>query len=118
MESCVKKSARVMLKDFSDHKIIQKSFGWIKKNLDPTRSYIILENDLNKQPSSIFSESLIAYQYLKKGNYAWKKVNDAKSSKEYLVIQIDPENEDETLGSVMGYGFSKETISYLYKAEK
>ena len=108
----------MMLKDFSDHKIIQKSFGWIKKNLDPLRSYIILENDLNKQTDSIFPKSLIAYQYLEKGNYAWKKVYDSKYLKEYLVIQIDQGNEDDTLGSVMGYGFSKETISYLYKAEK
>lgn len=108
----------MVISNFSDHKISQKSFGWIKKNLDPTRSYIILENDLNKQPGSLFSESLIAYQYLKKGNYTWKKVYDSKRFKEYLVIQIDPENEDKTLGSVMGYGFSKEIISYLYKAEK
>ncbi len=107
-----------MLKDFSDHNIIQKSFAWIKNNLDPLRSYIVLENDLNKQTDSIFSESLIAYQYLKKGNYAWKKVNDPKLLKEYLVIQIDPGNEDKTLGSIMGYGFSKEAISYLYKAAK
>jgi len=104
--------------DFADHKIIQKSFGWIKKNLDPLRSYIILENDLNKQTDSIFSKSLITYQYLKKGNYTWKKVYDSKNLKEYLVIQIDPGNEDKTLGSIMGYGFSKETISYLYKAAK
>lgn len=104
--------------NFSDHKIIKKSFDWIKKHLDPTRSYIILENDLNKQTDSIFSESLIAYQYLKKGTYVWKKVYDSKKFKEYLVIQIDSENEDETLGSVMGYGFSKDTTSYLYKAAK
>lgn len=104
--------------DFSDHKIIRKSFGWIKENLDPSRSYIIFENDLNKQTDSIFSDSLIVYQYLKKENYAWKKVNDSKYSKEYLVIQIDLENEDETLGKVMGYGFPKDTVYYLYKAEK
>ena len=104
--------------DFSEHKMIRKSFDWIKKNLDPLISYIILENDLNKQADSIFSEVLMTYQYLKKGNYAWKKVYDSKDLKEYLVIQIDPENEDETLGKVMGYGFSKDIVSYLYKAEK
>ena len=107
-----------MLKNFSDHKIIQKSFGWIKQNLDPSRSYIILENDLNKQTDSIFFESLITYQYLKKGGYAWKKVYDFKNLKEYLVIQIDPGNEDETLGKIMGYGFGQDIVSYLYKAEK
>ncbi|RLC03855.1 MAG: hypothetical protein DRH34_05035 [Deltaproteobacteria bacterium] len=106
-----------MFKDFSDHKMIQKSFGWIKKNLDPERSYIIFENDLNKQADSIFSETIIAYQYLKKGGYTWKKVCDATDSKEYLVIQIDPGNEDETLGKVIGYGFPKGTVYYLYKAE-
>ena len=103
--------------NFLDHKTIQKSFDWIKKNLDPLRSYIIFENDINKHPHSIFSESLIAYQYLKKENYAWKKVYDADKLKEYLVIQIDPENEDQALGKVMGCGFPKDTVSYLYKAE-
>ena len=106
-----------MIKDFSDHKIIQKSFDWIKKNLDPSMSYIIFENDLNKQTLSIFSKSLVAYQYLKKGNYVWKKVYDSKHLKEYVVIQIDPENEDEILGEIMGYGFGKDIVSYLYKAE-
>jgi hypothetical protein len=108
----------VMLKDFSDHKIIQKSFGWIKKHLDPSISYIIFENDLNKQTDSIFLKTLIPYQYLKKGNFAWKKIYDSKYLKEYLVIQIDPGNEEETLGKVLGYGFPKDTIYYLYKAEK
>ncbi|MEA1968025.1 MAG: hypothetical protein U9N77_07375 [Thermodesulfobacteriota bacterium] len=98
--------------------MIRKSFGWIKKSLNPEKSYIIFENDLNKQTQSIFSESLMANQYLKKGNYTCKKVYDSKESKEYLVIQIDPENEDETLGKIMGYGFPKNTVYYLYKAVK
>jgi hypothetical protein len=104
--------------DFSDHKTVQKSFAWIKKHLDPSRSYIIFENDLNKQTLSILSDSHIAYQYLKKANYAWKKVGDPGCSKEYLVIQTDLGNEDETLGKVVGYGFSKDIVYYLYKAEK
>ncbi len=104
--------------DFSNQKMIKKSFAWIKKNLDPEKSYIIFENDLKKQADSIFSKSFIAYHYLKKGNYAWKKVYDSDGSKEYLVILIAPGNEDETLGKLMGYGFLKDTVSYLYKAEK
>ncbi|MCP4672256.1 MAG: hypothetical protein GY857_13220 [Desulfobacula sp.] len=104
--------------DFSDHKMIKKSFGWIKENLDPERSYIIFENDLNKQVDSIFSESFIAHQYLKKENHVWKKVYDPAVSKEYLVIQVDPGDEDEILGKIMGYGFLKDTVSYVYKAEK
>jgi len=107
-----------MFNDFSDNKMIKKSFSWIKKNLNPSRSYIIFENDLNKQTLSIFSASLIAYQYLKNGNYTWKKVFDSKTSKEYLVIQIDPGKEDEALGKVIGYGFPIDTVYYLYKAEK
>lgn len=104
--------------NFSNQKMIQKSFSWIKRNLDPERSYIIFENDLNKQTDSIFSESFIVYQYLKKGGYVWKMIYDVKDSKEYLVIRIDPGNEEETLGKIMGYGFAKDTVSYLYRAEK
>jgi len=104
--------------NFSDPDIVQKSFAWIKKNLDPLRSYIVFENDLTKQAGSIFSESLIVYEYLKKGHYAWKKIYDSQGSKEYLVLEIDPENEDEIFGNIMGYGFPKDIVSYLYKAEK
>ncbi|NOX34146.1 MAG: hypothetical protein GXP56_10495 [Deltaproteobacteria bacterium] len=107
-----------MFKHLSDHKKNLKSFGWIKENLDPLRSYIIFENDLNKQADSIFSDSFIAYQYLEKESYIWKKVYDTDCSKEYLVIQIGPGNEDETLGKIMGYGFAKDIVSYLYKAKK
>ncbi len=106
-----------MFKDYSDNKIIEESFDWIKKNLDPLMGYIIFENDLSIQAGSIFSESLKAYQYLKKENYVVKKVYDSKSSKEYLVIQIESGNEDEILGRIMGYGFEKDIISYLYKAQ-
>lgn len=105
-----------MFKDYSDNKIVEQSFDWIKKNLDPLMSYIIFENDLSNQADSIFSESLMTYQYLKKENYAIKKVYDSKALKEYLIIQIDPRNEDETSGKIMGYGFDKDTIYYLYKA--
>jgi hypothetical protein len=105
-----------MLIDYSDNKIVEQNFDWIKKNLDPLMSYIIFENDLSKQADSIFSESLMTYQYLKKENYAIKKVYDAKAFKEYLIIQIEPENENEVLGKVMGYGFDKDTVYYLYKA--
>jgi hypothetical protein len=105
-----------MFKDFSNHELIHKSFTWIKQNLDPARSYIIFENDLNKHPDSIFQDSLMVYQYLTKGGYAWRKVCDTRGIKEYLVIEIDPGNEDETLGRVMGYGLPKDTVYYLYKA--
>ena len=103
--------------DFSDHKTIQKNFAWIKKHLDPSHGYIVFENDLNRQALSIFNESIIAYQYLKKEKYAWKKVYDSDESKEYLVVQTEPGREDETLGKVMGFGFSKDTVYYLYKAQ-
>ena len=106
-----------MFKDYSDNQIIEKNFDWIKKNLDPLMSYIIFENVFNKQTDSIFSESFIAYQNLKKDNYAVRKIYDSKSFKEYLVIQIDPKNENETLGRIMGYGFEKDIIFSLYKAE-
>ncbi len=100
-----------------DREIIRKSFGWVKKNLDPSRSYIIFENDLNKQASSIFADSLVAYGYLDRENYVWKKVFDSEISKEYLVIQIDPGDEDATLGRLMGYGFPGDVVYYVFKAE-
>jgi hypothetical protein len=119
MDICAKKRPKkAMAINFSDHKVLRKSFKWIKKNLDPLRSYIVFENDLNRQKDSIFSESLIAYQYFKNEGYDWKKVYDPLCSKEYLVLIIDAKKEDETFGKIMGYGFPKDIVSYLYKAEK
>jgi hypothetical protein len=104
--------------DFSDRNIIHKSFGWIKENLDPEWSYIIFENDLNKHADSIFLETDPAYRSLRKAGAALKKVYDMEMAREYLVIKIEPGNEDKELGEIMGYGFLENTVSYLYKADK
>jgi len=104
------------LKKYSNKAIKKDSFSGIKKNLDASKSYIIFENDLKKEKNSIFPEEIIAYKFLRKEKYLWEQVFDEEISREYLVIQIARGNEDETLGKVLGYGFPKDTVYYLFKA--
>jgi len=94
------------------------SFMWIKQTLDPGASYIIFENDLKQGDGSIFDPSHAAYAYFSAHAYTWKKVMDADLQREYLVVCIGTGNEDEVLGQVMGYGFPRDTVYYLYKAKE
>ncbi|MCA1793930.1 MAG: hypothetical protein LC660_08690 [Desulfobacteraceae bacterium] len=97
---------------------IHGSFIWIKQTLEPGESYIIFENDLTQGGESIFDSSHMAYAYFTAHAYTWKKVLDQKLEREYLVVCIGTGNEDEVLGQVMGYGFPRDTVYYLYKAKE
>lgn len=88
----------------------------IKKTLDPGTSYIIFENDLTLGDASLFDPAHMAYAYFEANGHTWKKVMDETLQREYLVVCIGTGKEDEVLGQVMGYGFPRETVYYLYKA--
>ncbi|MCK5096722.1 MAG: hypothetical protein KAR45_01390 [Desulfobacteraceae bacterium] len=104
------------MKFFKNNIIKKQNFEWIKKNLDPAKSYIVFENNLRKKNDSIFSDKNLVFKYLRQEDFFWEQVFDKDLVREYLVIQIDPGNEDEMLGKLIGYEFSKETVYYLYKA--
>ncbi|MFK5951618.1 MAG: hypothetical protein QM498_01075 [Desulfobacterium sp.] len=104
--------------DFSNCTPLKKSFLWIKQHLDPSWSYIIIENDGNPQESSLFKMGHMAYTRLKKEKYTWQQVIDMDVSREYLVIRIPPDDEQKCLGRIMGFGFSGNAVYYLYKAEE
>jgi hypothetical protein len=94
------------------------SFAWIKQTLDPGASYIVFENTLTREGGSLFDPGLSAYAYFEASGYTWKMVMDKALQKEYLVVCIGTGNEEEVLGRVMGYGFPKDTVYYLYKAKE
>ena len=96
----------------------QGSFMGIKKTLDPGVSYLIFENDLTLGKESIFDPSHLPYTYFETNHFTWKKVMDKSLQREYLVVCIGTGNEDEVLGQVMGYGFPRDTVYYLYKAKE
>ena len=102
----------------SNNNIQKSNFSKVKKNLDSSKSYIIFENDLKKEKKSIFSDDIMVYTYLQKEKYPNRKIIDTELSREYLVIQVDPGNEDEILGRLMGYGFPRDMVYYLYKAKE
>ena len=106
------------MKNSLHHKTKEKSFSWIKQNLDPLWSYIIFENDLKKTGTSIFDPDHIAYTCLEKEKYLWQQVIDRDLSREYLMIRIETGHEEQILGKVMGYGFPDGIVYYLYKADE
>jgi hypothetical protein len=104
------------LQPFNNNKIEEKSFYWIKKNLDPLKSYIVFENNLKKGTGSIFLKKNPVFKYLRDETFIWEQFIDKNLSREYLVIQIGQGSEDEILGKLIGYEFSKNIVYYLYKA--
>jgi hypothetical protein len=116
--ACGKGENEAPVTDDSHNGIIHGSFIWIKQTLEPGASYIIFENDLTQGDGSIFEPSHMAYAHFSANAYTWKKVLDDKLEREYLVVCIGTGKEDEVLGQVMGYGFPKDTVYYLYKAKE
>ena len=104
------------MRSFKSIDIKEKNFDWIKKNLDPAKSYIVFENNLKKETDSIFSNKNLVYKYLRKEKFVWEQILDKRLRREYLVIQIEPGNEDAMLGKLFEYKFSKDIVYYLYKA--
>ncbi len=104
--------------DFPHSGPLKKSFLWIKQHLDPSWSYIVIENGEKDLKSSLFRMDHMAYACLKKEKYAWQQVIDMDVSREYLVIRIPPFNEEKLLGRIMGFGFPGNAVYYLYKAEE
>lgn len=104
------------VEDFSHFGPLKKSFLWIKQHLDPSWSYIIIENEGDPQESSMLK--MDAYTRLKKEKYTWQQVIDMDVFREYLVIRIPPNNEEKLLGRIMGFGFPGNAVYYLYKAEE
>ncbi len=108
----------IFLKKYNPDHVKKDSFAGIKNTLDASSSYIVFENDLIKASKSIFSDDIPIGSYLEKEGYSWQKVLDTNLSREYLVIQFKPGNEDEILGKVMGYGLPEDTVYYLFKAKE
>lgn len=100
----------------SEHTIIHADLDWIKSQLTPGRSYIVFEHAVKTDASSIFSKGSRVYAYLAQAQYPWQQVQNTKRGKEYLVIRIEPDREEEILGKMLSLGLPKNTVYYLYRA--
>lgn len=94
------------------------SFAGVKQGLDPKASYVIFEQDLKHQGQSMFHPSHGVYGFFKNENLAWQHVVDMDMAMEYLVIKVMPGKENIILGRILGYGFSKNIVFYIFKAEE
>ena len=97
---------------------VKNNFVWIKQGLDPKASYVIFEHDLKHQGESIFDPRHRVYGFLKEKALPWQQVVDMDLAMEYLVIQVLPGKEDKVLGRILGFGFSKNIVFYIFKAEE
>lgn len=96
--------------------ILHKRFSDLKKELDPSKSYLIFENDVKKMGNSILSGDLPVYEYLERHQFIWQKIEDSQIKREYLIVQTEPGNEDDTLGRLMVYQMPREVTYFVYKA--
>jgi len=112
------RSAITVVTDFFHPVPKHQSFLQVKQTLDPSASYIVFENALNAREGSIFDPAHMAYAYLEKEKFVWQQVIDMEVSREYLVIRIPIGQEDKLLAKAMGWGFSENTICYIFKAKE
>ncbi len=103
--------------DYSDARPLKKNFSWIKQNLNPAKGYIVFENDLKNTNTSILNSPLITCACPEK-EYNWYQVIDKNLLREYLVICVEPGEEERILGRIMGSGFPENVVYYLFKADK
>ena len=103
---------------FKNNHIKDKTFKWVKRNLDPTKSYIVFESKINTKNDSIFLEKAPVFEYFKDNKILWEHILDIDLLREYLVIQFKPGNEDKMLGKLIEYNFSKNIVYYLYKSQQ
>jgi hypothetical protein len=106
------------LRLFQNNYVKEKNFNWVKKNLDPAESYIVFENNIKEKTGSLFSITNPVFTYLNDNKILWEQVLDKDLLREYLVIQIEPGTEDEMLGKLIEYKFSKNIVYYLYKSQQ
>lgn len=97
---------------------LKRDFKWIRQQLDPQWSYVVIERERLPGESSLFEPTQMAYTRLEKWELVFQKVVDVTRSREYLVIRIPPGNEEKHFGSIMGCGFSGKIVYYLYKSEE
>lgn len=94
----------------------QKDFFWIKQGLDPKASYVIFEHDLNDRGESMTDPGQGVYAFLAAEGLSWEQVIDMDAAREYLVIRVNPGDEDRVLGRVLG--FSETLVFYIFKAKE
>lgn len=95
---------------------LYERFPDVKKRLDVSKSYLIFENDIKQSGESILDDTLEINRYLADRHPDWQKVYDKQMNREYLIIQIEPGNEDDILGRLMTYQLPKKMVYYVYKA--
>ncbi len=101
-------------KSFKD--ALNKRFLDVKKQLDESKSYLIFENDVTRSGDSVFAEDLPVYRYLEQQKLEWQQIRDRQLEREYLIVQIEPGTEDQTLGRLMANRLPKDMVYYVYKA--
>lgn len=97
---------------------LKQQFSWIKQQLDPQWSYIVIEHEILGDEPSLFDPEQLGYAHLEAAELTFQQIIDTDRSREYLMIRIPPEREDDRLGRIMGAGFAGNMVYYLFKAEE
>ncbi|MFO7752682.1 MAG: hypothetical protein R6V41_06145 [Desulfobacteraceae bacterium] len=106
------------MKNFLNKTRQNRSFRWIKKNLDPAKTYLVFEKQMSQNGAPVVRVDSPLSRYLEAEGVAWQELFDPKVSRDYLVIRLDRKGENEALAGLMGHSELFDATYYIFKAEQ
>ena len=105
------------MKNFLNKTREKQSFRWIKKNLDPAGTYLVFEKPASFTGAPVVQADSPLFRYLEGKGAAWQEFFDPAVSRDYLVVRVDQEGENESLAGLMGHSELFDATYYIFKAE-
>lgn len=105
------------MKNFLNKSREKRSFRWIKKNLDPERTYLVFEKPAGSSGAPVVKPDSPLSGYLEEEGLAWQELFDPAVSRDYLVVRVAPEGENKALAGLMGHSELFDATYYIFKAE-
>lgn len=105
------------MKNFLNKTREKQSFRWIKKNLDPAGTYLVFEKPANRTGAPLVKADSPLSKYLEDKGAAWQELFDPAVCRDYLVVRVEHEGENEALAGLMGHRELFDATYYIFKAE-
>ena len=105
------------MKNFLNKSREKRSFRWIKKNLDPAGTYLVFEKPASPTGAPLVKADSPLSRYLEESGAAWQELFDPAVSRDYLVVRVEQEGENEALAGLMGHSELFDATYYIFKAE-
>ena len=89
-------------------------FSEIKKELNPQRSYLILERPAGSGDEGSLVEVITSLGSLETGILSWKTYRDEEEQMVMLVVELEPDHKDRVLQTLLGFDLPEGMSFYAY----